>query len=250
MNPTKPNRGRLLAAPLTALVLAGMAAYSLASIRPGGASDAYFAQVRQAIDALPMQIEGYVGRDRPPLPAAVEMLRPNRLLQREYADPVTGQSFSVLVVHCGDVRDMMGHYPPVCYPSNGWTIDGVESEVIERADAGPIPITRYRVSRGDGTLELSKVIANTFVVPRADSPLGRDDRALDSVTRTRWNSGLGAAQVQIITDANMDQATRARIERGVADRLSTLIEAVANPSAVEDQMLEASDQETDQREGS
>ncbi|NRA58528.1 MAG: hypothetical protein HRU13_10500, partial [Phycisphaerales bacterium] len=77
---SRRKRGRWVAAPLTAVVLAGMAAYSLASIRPGGASDAYFRQVSQAIDALPMQIEGYIGRDRPPLPAAIEMLRPNRLV--------------------------------------------------------------------------------------------------------------------------------------------------------------------------
>ncbi|MGD1916829.1 MAG: exosortase-associated EpsI family protein [Phycisphaerales bacterium] len=232
---SRRKRGRWVAAPLTAVVLAGMAAYSLASIRPGGASDAYFRQVSQAIDALPMQIEGYIGRDRPPLPAAIEMLRPNRLVQREYADPVTGESFSVLIVHCGDVRDMMGHYPPICYPSNGWEMDGTEAEEIVRTEGSPIPITRYRVSRGDESMRLSKVIANTFVVPRADSPLGRDDRALDSVTRTRWSSGLGAAQVQIITDSSMDAATRERIERSVADRLAGLIRAVANSEGVPEQ---------------
>ena len=156
------------------------------------------------------------------------MLRPNRLIQREYADPVTGESFSVLIVHCGDVRDMMGHYPPICYPSNGWEMDGTEAEEIPRSEGGPIPITRYRVSRGDDSMRLSKTIANTFVVPRADRPLGRDDRALDGVTRTRWSSGLGAAQVQIITDSSMDPATRARIERSVADRLAGLIEAVSD----------------------
>ena len=234
--------GYRLAAPLTALVLAAMAVYSLASIRPGGASEAYFRQVSQAIDALPMQIEGYIGRDRPPLPAAVEMLRPNRLVQREYTDPVTGESFSVLIVHCGDVRDMMGHYPPICYPSNGWAMESTDPEEIDRASGGPIPITRYRVSRGDGSMRLSKVIANTFVVPRADSPLGRDDRALDSVTRTRWSSGLGAAQVQIITDSSMDAATRASIERSVADRLGGLISAVVDADGGASTAIDLKDQ--------
>lgn len=217
----------MLAAPLTALVLAGMGGYSLASIRPSG-SEAYFDDVRRTIEALPMQIDGYIGVDRPALPAAVELLRPNKLLQRDYTHPITQTSFSVLIVHCGDVRDMMGHYPPVCYPSNGWDVDSVSGETIGRSEGGPIPITRYHVSRDDGSVEFSRVIANTFVVPRADEPLGRDDRALDNVTRTRWSSGLGAAQVQIITDAKMDEATRQRIERSVADRLEGLIGAVAN----------------------
>jgi len=215
-----------LAAPLTAIVLVGMAWYSLASMRIGG-NEAYLRGVGLAIDDLPMQIDGYFGVNRPVQEAAQELLRPNKLLQREYTHPITQTSFSILIVHCGDVRDMMGHYPPVCYPSNGWDVDGVSGEAIVRSDGGPIPITRYHVSRGDGSMEFSRVIANTFVVPRADEPLGRDDRALDNVTRTRWSSGLGAAQVQIITDAKMDEAVRERIERSVADRLEGLIEAVS-----------------------
>lgn len=215
-----------LAALLTGIVLAGMAWYSLASMRIGG-NEEYLLGVRLAVEDLPMQIDGYFGVDRPVQEAAQELLRPNKLLQREYTHPITQNSFSILIVHCADVRDMMGHYPPVCYPSNGWDVDGVSGGEIIRSRGGPIPITRYRVSRGDGSLEHSRVIANTFVVPRADEPLGRDDRVLDSVTRTRWSSGLGAAQVQIITDAKMDEATREQIERSIADRLEGLIDAVA-----------------------
>lgn len=218
----------LAAAPLTAILLIAMAAYSVLSIRPSG-SDAYFRQVREAIEALPDRIEGYHSVDREPLPSSIELLRPNKLLQRQYTNPVTRSTFSILIVHCGDVRDMMGHYPPKCYPSNGWEVDAATSESIERAGSSPIPITRYRVSQESGTTRYARVIANTFVVPRADSPLGRDDRVLDSVTRTRWSSGLGAAQVQIITDAEMDDDTRERIERAVAGELQGLIDAVARP---------------------
>ncbi len=235
--PVEPARGlpgtsksgrAMLVGPLTAILLAAMAAYSIGSIRPSG-SEAYFREVRRAIEELPSNIDGYRGVDTPVLPGAVELLRPNKLLQRQYRHPLTGSSFSVLIVHCGDVRDMMGHFPPVCYPSNGWTMEEAREDSIQRAFDGPIPITRYRVTRDDGTASYAKVIANTFVVPRADSPLGRDDRALDMVTRTRWSSGLGAAQVQIITDADMDEAERTEIERSVASELQGLIDAVAQP---------------------
>lgn len=220
----------MLAAPMTAAVLAAMSGYTVLSGGPARGGDAYFTRVRQAIDALPMQIDGYIGADRPPLPAAVEMLRPNRLLQREYIDPLTGHGFTVLVVHCGDVRDMMGHYPPVCYPSNGWTIESVSAEAIERSDGGAVPITRYVVHRGEGAMRLTREIANTFVVPRAEAPLGRDDMALDRVARTRWSSGLGAAQVQIITDAELGEDVRVRLERRVAEHLDGLIAAVIGPA--------------------
>lgn len=224
-DPSHPLIARV-AAPLTAVVLIAMAGYSLLSMRVGG-NEAYLDDVAQAIEDLPLWIEGYRGADQPPIQAAVELLRPNKLLQREYVDPLSGERFSVLVVHCADVRDMMGHYPPRCYPSNGWDMLETREDAIERSRGGPIPVMRYRVSLQDGSTRYARVIANTFVVPRADDPLGRDDDALDRVTRTRWSSGLGAAQVQIITDEGMDPDTRARIERSVADELDGLIEAIA-----------------------
>lgn len=222
-----------LAAPMTAAVLAVMAGYTVLAARPTMGGEAYFAGVRQAIDALPMQIDGYIGADRPPLPAAIEMLRPNRLFQREYVDPLTGYGFTVLIVHCGDVRDMMGHYPPICYPSNGWMIESVSQQSIERSDGQQVPISRYVVHRGEGALRLSRQIANTFIVPRADEPMGRDDKALDRVARTRWSSGLGAAQVQIITEASLSDEMRRHVERRVAEHLDGVIAAVTRPVGLE-----------------
>lgn len=227
---TRQHGAATVAVALTLVILLGMCGYTLMSYRPGGAGEAYLARVRQAIDGLPDQINGYQGREQPPVPAAVEMLRPNRLLQREYKKITTGEAFSVLIVHCGDVRDMQGHFPPICYPSAGWKIESVQAEEIERTDGGPIPITRYRISREDGDTTFRRVIANTFILPRADRPLGRDDRDLDSVTRTRWSSGLGAAQVQIITPADMDEAIRQSIERSVANELERVISAVTSVS--------------------
>ncbi|OAB63390.1 hypothetical protein AY599_18795 [Leptolyngbya valderiana BDU 20041] len=217
-----------LAVGLTAFVLAAMSLYTIFSIRPTG-QDAYFKRVETVIESLPRHIGRFQGVDQPPLPASIELLRPNKLLQRRYEDALSGEGFSILIVHCGDVRDMQGHYPPECYPSSGWTVEETTPETIERSTGGPIPITRYVVSRGEEPDRNVRVIANTFVVPRADSPLGRDDSILDRVTRTRWSSGLGAAQVQIITEAQMDPQTRREIERTVAEKLQGLIDAVASP---------------------
>lgn len=226
----------LVAAPLTAVILAAMAVYSVMATRPTG-SDAYYERVRQSIEDIPRTIEGYTSKDQEPLEAAQELLRPNKILQRKYTHPITQETFSILIVHCGDVRDMMGHFPPNCYPNAGWVVVSAEAGTIERRENGPIPVTRYHVSQSDGTARYARVIANTFIVPRADSPLGRDDRALDKVTRTRWSSGLGAAQIQIITEEGMDESTRARIERAVADELQQVIDAVSRPAEGERERL-------------
>jgi hypothetical protein len=233
--PTPKSTLALAAAPLTAVVLAVMGGYSLASMRVGG-NEVYLREVKTAIEALPTTIGGHFSSEQPPIEAAVELLRPNKLMQREYTNSMQNSSFTLLVVHCADVRDMMGHYPPRCYPSNGWDVVEARDEVIERAGGSPIPITRYRVTLDHESGRFARVIANTFIVPRADDPLGRDDRALDRVTRTRWSSGLGAAQVQIITDASMDPEQRAEIERKVAEALDDLIETIAQaPQSGEDQ---------------
>jgi len=219
-------RAKSLPAILTAAVLAAMGVYVLAASGPAGGGEAYRKAVREAIDALPRRIDGYIGRDEAPLPGAIDLLRPNRILQRAYTHPLTGRSFSVLIVHCGDVRDMMGHYPPVCYPSNGWSVDAADPDAIDPHAGRSMPITRYTVSRSVGTTHRSRVIANSFILPQADTPFGRDDKSLDRVSRTRWSSGLGAAQVQIVTDASMPEDERRRIERLVAAELQGIVHAV------------------------
>ena len=62
------------------------------------------------------------------IPGIAEALRaggvaagvPTAVLSRRFVELGTGRHATLGVIHCGDVRDMNGHYPPSCYPSSGW----------------------------------------------------------------------------------------------------------------------------------
>ncbi len=105
---------------VAALCLLGGAGYDRWNDSSAHSVEPYLAQVRTAVDELPLRIGNWVGREIPQPPAAVALLRPNALISREYVDLLEGHRANLLIVHCADARDMQGHYPPNCYPNSGW----------------------------------------------------------------------------------------------------------------------------------
>ena len=109
-----------VAPPLAALLLCAMMALgSLDTLRPAEVGP-YFEVVAGRIGDIPVKLGDFVGNDVDVTPSAVQLLKPNKLLQRSYVDPWSGRAVTLLFVHCGNVRDMSGHYPPNCYPAHGW----------------------------------------------------------------------------------------------------------------------------------
>ena len=83
-------------------------------------TDEYHASVKAAVEAVPTVVGSWVGIDTPVPEAAVRMLHPNIILSRRYQNLSTNETLTVLLVHVRDARDVLGHYPPVCYPGQGW----------------------------------------------------------------------------------------------------------------------------------
>ena len=158
--------------------------------------------VRNAIEAIPERTGLWYGDDiNVPLPAA-KLLRPNALFARRY-QLRTGQAATLVIVHCTDSRDMSGHYPPNCYPANGWTPVGgrVESSLILNKRAIPVAIYRYHRT------ELGITVYNFFILPRELTT------RMEAVRRSggdRQSRPFGAAQVQVILndDIKLDEADR------------------------------------------
>jgi hypothetical protein len=73
-------------------------------------------EIRQTMERLPFFVgDRWVGEDLLALlaPEAQELLRPNAIFNRRY-EQGRQRWVHVLIVHCSDARDMIGHYPPVC----------------------------------------------------------------------------------------------------------------------------------------
>lgn len=208
------NRAGPKLACVTALVLlSGMLVQSVVARHAADAED-YHAAARTAIASIPVRFGAWVGTPMAVPRSAEALLRPNALLSRRYRNVETGRVAELVVVQCRDARDMAGHYPPNCYPAHGWEpVRPPTARVIDVAAGGQepvaVPVMEYAFARREFDRASRIVIASVFVLPSGDWAVEMSAlRALAGDVRLR---GLGAAQVQVITDADMSVVERDRL---------------------------------------
>lgn len=217
---------------LATLALIGLAAWRVDATwsRPSPASDAYMAGVAEAIDSVPYKIGPWLGRDVEVSPAAVEMLKPNRILQRVYTTRRDGGSqFSLLISHCGRTRDMLGHYPPVCYPAHGWTQERVADKILP-ASIGGIPARAYEFTRGSGIDANEMSVVNFFVLPSETERFRVSMDQLNSLDVIRARHAEGIAQIQMLFSAGVDSTTQQEMIAAVLEAIEGVIAEITERS--------------------
>ena len=193
-------------------------------VRPDPAAMARQEAVAAAVEAAPYQIGRWLGTDIPVPRAAVELLRPNAILSRRFRRAEGGYSVSLLVVHCMDVRDMGGHYPPVCYPSAGWlsTEDPASGEATLEVGGRRLPVEMYAFRRIEGGIRESRIrVYNFFVLP--DGGVTADIAKLRGRSERLALSAEGVAQIQIITAIEMPPAEAVVAANELLDGLAGLL---------------------------
>ncbi len=103
------------------LLLAAYQARGLFRPPPPGAGH-YLHRLRQLAKTVPHNFGPWRGRDVPLPRAAVSLLRPNVDMCRQFTNIKTGQHVTLMIIDCSDTRHLAGHYPPNCYPGNGWKL--------------------------------------------------------------------------------------------------------------------------------
>ena len=169
--------------------------------RPVPGRAAYFARVKDAVEQIPYAIGDWRGENEEIVQAARRLLKPTAAVQRRYVS-AGGPNFSLLMIHCADVRDMEGHYPPICYPNQGWAVEERRAERVTVGEAD-VPMRRYVLSREMGLETQRIVIWNVFVLP-GEEPLVDDMPALTRAARSTRRAGLGSAQIQVLLGAGVE----------------------------------------------
>ena len=183
----------------------------------------YHARVREAAARLPRNVGPWLGTDVPVPESAVQMLRPNTYVSRQYQHVGNGRTVTLLIVHCEDARDLIGHYPPICYPSAGWEKRAaVPTE--RRVGNENFPVTDYAFlsKRLDRAVELR--VENFMVLP--DGRVCRDMEGVEALAQDHRRKFFGAAQVQVITDAGWSTADRADAFRQLIGAAAPLIDDI------------------------
>lgn len=179
---------------LTPLLLLGIALERRTFVAPADAAP-YHEAVRAAIALIPRQVGPWIGADAEVPEPAQRLLRPNAILARQFQRTDPAASASLVVVQCRDTRDLIGHYPPVCYPAHGWIAGGMDDLEME-VDGDATPVRRYEFTRSSWGRESSLVVYSFFVIPGQGRVRGMDavGRAAADYSRRHF----GAAQVQVV----------------------------------------------------
>ena len=182
----------------------------------------YHARVASVINSIPIDFDGWVGRQVPLPQSATKLLNPNGIVARQYFHEEKGVYATLMIVQCSDARDMGGHYPPVCYPGNGW-MEYPEKPAWSYL-IGDQELRVYGFHRQAGRKERELVIYNLFILPTGVLTTSmRDVRKLSANYEYRQ---YGAAQLQVMIDGEIDSAEHAWIVESLYAAARPAIEAV------------------------
>ena len=212
----------LLATVAAVGLLMGAAADRLSLPRPSEATP-YHQRIRQVAAELPSRVGDWIATEIPPPPEAVEQLRPNVLLSRSYRNVRTGRHVSFLLVQCGDVRDLVAHYPPVCYPGRGLRLTSATQSTVPAA-ARQIPVTRYEFESNTFTRSAQVCVDNFMILP--DGRMKPDMQGMEREIGLS-NRYFGAAQVQVVTEGAVAVEERNEAFMQIVGAYEPLIGAMA-----------------------
>lgn len=218
---------KLLPQILTAVLLLAIGAQRQARPQTPDAP-AYHAAVRAAVAEIPARIGDWVGTDVPVPTAAQSLLRPNAIFTRTYYRQSRPARATLVVVQCRDSRDMIGHYPPACYPAHGWVTVGAPSSVVAEVASQRIPVARHHFMQPGLDDRAEMVIHGYFVLP-GKGPT-RDMSEVRRASSDYLTRSLGAAQIQVLMEAGLSPEEEGEIFRDLVTPLMPMIRLLQSVS--------------------
>lgn len=182
------------------VMLVGAFAFAWWLLRAEAPATGRFPEIAAAMASVPYSIGRWHGVDVALPAAATEILRPTAVLSRRYGELGGDRSAILGIVHCGDVRDMLGHHPPRCYPAAGWIPREGGSEPIRlQLDGRTVEGVVHRFHRSEAQgLRAEKSVVGLFLLP--DGAAGGDESLLGERAPKRLLSERGVAQLQVVVE--------------------------------------------------
>lgn len=206
-----------------AMIFTGIAVDRVLFHMPPGDPTEYFKDVAARVEAWPTNFGDWVGEDEEIPEAAIELIDPNADLHRTFTNLKTREIASVLIVHCKDTRDMGGHYPPNCYPRNGWDLAKSEKRNYE---IGELRIRCMEYHFRTGTLDRERSIHITNFLVHPDGTTERTVHRSHATTEDPRIRGFGAGQIQIVLGERIRPERRGEVVQEILVELAPVIKAM------------------------
>lgn len=175
------------------------------SVPAGPEVEAARATIREAMKRTPYLVAGRLVAQDQDLPTeAMKLLKPNGVISRNYSDIARGLSYGFVMTHAVDLNDMVGHYPPICYPGAGWTLE--DSSETHELDLGfdTVRVREYRfVRRSESGADIGVRVLNGFILP--DGSTTTEMSELRARAGRRALAAAGATQMQMIVPESYDE---------------------------------------------
>ena len=177
----------------------------------------------EAATAIPLQIGRWVGEDIAMTHPAVALLKCNVAFSRRYHEVGSDRFVRFMLVQGSDLRDLQGHWPPVCYSAQGW----LQSSAAPGAwDVDGLHIDGMQYEFVCDRLDRPSLLAvdNFMILP--DGRTCGDMQIVQQAAKDDRKRAFGAAQVQVVTDGTLAPEDRRNITQTMIHAHSSLISAV------------------------
>jgi hypothetical protein len=215
-------------APLATLLVLGALGWQSALRPVPGDADPYHAAVSVKVQAIPFRIGDWVGTDTQIPREAQALLHPNALFARRYRNVRSGEVVTLVIVQCRSARDLRGHYPPTCYPANGYTQTNAW-DFHHDIDGLRIDGRLYEFASSTAFTASNTLIYNFMLLP--DGQVVPDMEAVGRAAADYLRHFFGAAQVQVVfastVMAPQREAIFAEMVRAVRPVLDTILSGAA-----------------------
>lgn len=212
---------------LIGLILTGLAAAEFARRPDAGDAEPFHAAAAKAIESLPDKFGDWETAEIPIPASAQTLLKPNAMLSRALTNRVTGEQASLVLVQCRDTRDMAGHYPPICYPGQGWTENAPRRPVELTAGDRKVTAIRYEFTRSAFDRDRMLVVYNFFAIPGQGTPSD-----MDTIRRAASDYSarpFGAAQVQIVLTRRQSAEEEQRLVESALSPMADVVDLLSDP---------------------
>jgi hypothetical protein len=212
------------------VTLALMGALAADTLSHPKATDAepYHRRVLEASQAIPMQIGNWHGEDHPADAGAVAMLHNPVIVQRTYTNSKTGETAAFLLVHCRDTRDINGHFPPFCYPSQGYDSNRPDPIALD-VGGRHIDGMEYHFSKVANGRPTEIAVESLIILPDGTFVRNADD--VGSVAKDNLRFFYGAGQIQVVMDANIPADERMKIFKEIMEANLPMLDALCSGGA-------------------